>query len=99
MPNWLPFQSNNSLSDIGKLVSETSVLGPFFRLSSFAEDDPQVVEKFRLDNVTNETMGETLSMISKQIHPLLTTNRVKLFQLLFAIILILNYLKHYNRMN
>ena len=84
MPNWLPNLDLKKIEKLnGKVLCETSIMGPIFRLSGFAEDDPKIVEKYGLENIQTEHIPETLSLITKQIHPLLFTNRVCLFVAFF----------------
>ena len=79
MPNWLPIEKVSNESNIGKMLSETTLLGPFFRLSAFAEDDPKTVQTYIPEaNSSNEIAPETFNLISKQIHPLLGSARVKI---------------------
>ncbi len=80
MENWLPVNGINDESDLGKMLAESSLLGPFFRLSAFAEDDPKVVNNYFPEVSTgNEINPETFNLISKQIHPLINSARVRLF--------------------
>jgi hypothetical protein len=53
-------------------------MGRFFKLSTFAEDDPKIVEKYFANVTSNDLPSETLSLIAKQVHPLQASLRVTL---------------------
>lgn len=72
MPNWIPISSiqEQEYKNYGKIMSDTSVLGRFFKLSMFAEDDPKVVGAFFSNASGTQMSNEILNMIGKQLHPL-----------------------------
>jgi hypothetical protein len=77
MENWLPIENVSDVSHIGKMLAESSLFGPLFRLSVFAEDDPKIVTMYFPEASTPaEIAPETFNLISKQIHPLLGSTRV-----------------------
>jgi hypothetical protein len=77
MGNWLPIENVSDESHIGKMLAESSLLGPLFRLSAFAEDDPKIVAMYFPEaSTTAEIAPETFNLISKQIHPLVNSTRV-----------------------
>lgn len=60
----------------GKIQAVSSVLGPFFKLSLFAEDDARIAEKYFKRDLDTELTNETLTLISKQVQPILASTRV-----------------------
>lgn len=75
MANWNPISSYKEINNYGRLMMDVSLLGRFFKLSAFAEDDARIVEKY-FPNVEggNETItNETLAIVAKQIHPFLAS--------------------------
>lgn len=82
--NWLPFVDRNTRKPLpeyvdilnGKILAEASLLGPFFRFSSFAEDEPKLAEKYFLNLPTAELNIKTVSMVAPQIRPLISASRV-----------------------
>lgn len=81
LPNWLPVSAATSTlesSICGKIMSDTSVLGRFFRLSMLADDDPRVVDAyFSMASGGVQMSAEILNLIGKQIHPLQASARVQ----------------------
>ena len=75
MSNWLPALAEQP--DSGKLIAETSVFAAMFRLSAFVEDDVRLGDVFKLDAELTKIAPETLSMVAKQLQPLLVSSRVK----------------------
>lgn len=81
-------EQSDSIYNMGKFMSEASLLGPFCRLSVFAEDDPQIVDRYfpetnnhAIPSANNEISPETFNLIAKQVHPLLGSARVRLCDL------------------
>lgn len=76
MSNWIPNKGDTEWENNGKLLAETSLLGSFFKLSIFAEEDPRVVERYL--KTDSELSVESLNLICKQLQPLLASTRVNL---------------------
>lgn len=97
LENWQPVSSlvSSEYANYGRVMSEVSILGRFFRLSPFAEDDPKVVENFFSMASGVQMSPEILNMVGKQIHPLQASVKVwskmiqKFFFKIFEIFLIL----------
>jgi hypothetical protein len=70
LDNWIPVNCGNDYQNYGKIMSDTSILGRFFKLSLFAEDDPKIVDKFFPMKMGPQLSNEILNMIGKQMHPL-----------------------------
>ena len=87
LENWQPVSSlvSSEYANYGRVMSEVSILGRFFRLSPFAEDDPKVVENFFSMASGVQMSPEILNMVGKQIHPLQASVKVwsKIIQKLF----------------
>jgi hypothetical protein len=79
MGNWLPLYTQQTDVLNGRMLTETSLLGPAFGLSSFAEDDPKIFEKYFMETMYGEMQPETLNLIAKQIQPILNSYRVGYF--------------------
>jgi ubiquitin conjugation factor E4 B len=79
MPNWLPKDILSIKPDElhGRALSETCLFGSLLRLSVLVEDDPKLVEKY-FGNMENELIPETLSLLSKQIQPMIGSYRKEL---------------------
>lgn len=60
----------------GKILAVSSILGPFFKFSLFAEDDAKIAEKYFKRDLDTEFNNEILSLISKQVQPILASPRV-----------------------
>ena len=76
MNDWLP----ETVSDCpGREITATSLLGPLFALSVFAEEDPQVAEKFFADSKTSnkasfaKQLQSELEILRKDLHRLIHT--------------------------
>ena len=76
MSNWIPNSGSSDWENNGKMLAATSILGPFFKLSIFAEEDPKVVERYFKRDTETELTSETLTLISKQVHQILASTRV-----------------------
>ena len=84
LSNWLPFVDKSTRKPLpdyadvlnGKIVAEASLLGPFFRFSSFAEDEPKLAEKYFLNIPPSELTNKTINLVAQQIRPLLSPSRV-----------------------
>lgn len=79
MDNWMPTildAETPADSMIGKVFSDLSVFGSFFRFSGFAEDEPKIAETYFMDKMDAEMSGKTLNLIAMQIRPRLNSARV-----------------------
>ena len=79
MSNWLPFMKNEKETKEfanGKLLTELSLIGPLFKFSAFAEDEPKLAEKYFLNMPRSELTVKTIMMVGQQIRPQLLMFRV-----------------------
>ncbi|CAF0981335.1 unnamed protein product [Brachionus calyciflorus] len=106
MSNWIPNSGNSEWENNGKMLAVTSVFGPFFKLSIFPEEDPKIVERYFRRDTESELTAETLTLISKQLHPILAATRTELHRIVKALVYnkqsrenLINFLKYTIRYN
>ncbi|XP_077997981.1 ubiquitin conjugation factor E4 B-like [Glandiceps talaboti] len=79
LPNWIPKPITNA---VGRELQRLSLLGCFFSLSVFAEDDPKVVEKFFAGPLTSDNTR----LINVSLQSSLEFVRTELFKVLHNIL-------------
>lgn len=83
MDNWT-VDSKEADQKNGKMLAVCSILGPFFKFSLFAEDDARIAEKYFKRDSESEFNNELLTLISKQVQPILALPRVNFLTLLIV---------------
>jgi hypothetical protein len=77
MPNWMPILSNSpDQIMIGKHFSDLTLLGPFYKFSSFASDDTKFAQHFFMDNIDSESYAKEINIIATPIRYSLKEARV-----------------------